>query len=113
MINFGIPKNNEFNEKDSFVFNKKILLYDNKNICTHNKQDEMIMDYNTYRLKELKAKIITSGKKYRNCSIKDILKDKNYCLWLYNEYKKQGFIKGFNIAELEDIISAYKKIFNF
>ena len=27
----------------SIVFNKKILLYDNKNVCTHNKQDEMIM----------------------------------------------------------------------
>ncbi len=27
------------------------------NICTHNKQDEMIMDYNTYRLKDKKCKV--------------------------------------------------------
>ena len=32
----------------SIVFNKKILLYDNKNVCTHNKQDEMMMYHNTY-----------------------------------------------------------------
>lgn len=107
-------KNWKFNKKDCFVFDKKILLYDIKNIRTYNKQDEMIVDYNTYRLKELETRIITSGKKYRNCRIKDILADRSYCLWLYNEYRKQGFIKGFNMVELEDIISACKiKFSNF